>query len=286
MRFGNIIDAIGVTVPPSSPAKRWGLPVRVASALVLAPPAVVALYYGSPYSHGLVLLAATLAAWEWARLCAGPGPARQPGVAGGILIAAVVAASLAGSLGHFSVGGWLLATGAILAALVAARSRHGDPLWHAIGVVYLGAAVLAFLWLRQDPVTGRAMILWLIAVVWATDIGAYLAGRAIGGPLLAPRISPGKTWEGMGGAVVAGTLAAVLFATFCDIMVWPAALIFGVCFAFIGQLGDLAESMIKRDAQQKDSANKVPGFGGILDIIDSPLLAAPLAYLFFAFCAE
>jgi len=64
-------------------------------------------------------------------------------------------------------------------------------------------------------------------------------------------------------------------------MVWWSAAIFGVCFAFIGQIGDLVESMMKRDAEQKDSANNVPGFGGILDIIDSPLLAAPFAYLFF-----
>ena len=82
-------------------------------------------------------------------------------------------------------------------------------------------------------------------------------------------------------AVGMAIIVAVFFAVFCDIMVWPVAAIFGLCFAFIGQFGDLAESMIKRDAEQKDSANNVPGFGGILDIIDSPLLAAPFAYVFF-----
>jgi len=68
------------------------------------------------------------------------------------------------------------------------------------------------------------------------------------------------------------------------IMSWPAAVFFGCCFAFIGQFGDLVESMLKRDAEQKDSANTVPGFGGILDVIDSPLIAAPFAYLFFVCC--
>ncbi|HLB73010.1 MAG TPA: phosphatidate cytidylyltransferase [Sedimentisphaerales bacterium] len=152
------------------------------------------------------------------------------------------------------------------------------------GICYLGLLSGFVLAIRID--FGLWPLLMFVGVIKCADIGAWSVGKMFGRHKFSPRISPGKTWEGMGGAVVAGTLAAVLFATFCDIMVWPAALIFGVCFAFIGQLGDLAESMIKRDAQQKDSANKVPGFGGILDIIDSPLLAAPLAYLFFAFCAE
>jgi phosphatidate cytidylyltransferase len=96
-----------------------------------------------------------------------------------------------------------------------------------------------------------------------------------------PKISPGKTWEGMAGAIVFAMIVAVLFAAVLGIMkVWQAA-IFGLCFAFIGQFGDLAESMIKRDAAQKDSSDSVPGFGGVLDVIDSPLAAAPFVYLFF-----
>ena len=85
----------------------------------------------------------------------------------------------------------------------------------------------------------------------------------------------------MAGAVVMAVIVAVLFAAFFGIIQWWLAVVFGVVFAFIAQLGDLAESMIKRDAQKKDSTNAIPGFGGILDIIDSPLAAAPFAYLFF-----
>ncbi|GAH86448.1 unnamed protein product, partial [marine sediment metagenome] len=114
---------------------------------------------------------------------------------------------------------------------------------------------------------------------------AYAIGAPFGRHKFSPRISPSKTWEGMAGAVATATIVAILFAVSCDIitMAWWLAAIFGFCFAFIGQFGDLAESMIKRDAEQKDSASNVPGFGGILDIIDSPLLAAPFAYLFFMF---
>ena len=123
-------------------------------------------------------------------------------------------------------------------------------------------------------------------VVKSADIGAYSIGTLFGKHKFSPKISPGKTWEGMGGAVAAAIIVAIGFALICDIMLWWPAAIFGLGFAFIGQLGDLAESMIKRDAEQKDAANKVPGFGGILDIVDSPLLAGPFAYLFFMFSSR
>ena len=124
-------------------------------------------------------------------------------------------------------------------------------------------------------------LLMFVFVVKSADIGAYTIGSLFGKHKFSPKISPGKTWEGMGGAVGAAIIVAIGFALICDIMLWWPAMIFGLVFAFVGQLGDLAESMIKRDAEQKDSANKVPGFGGVLDIVDSPLVAAPLAYLFF-----
>lgn len=124
-------------------------------------------------------------------------------------------------------------------------------------------------------------LLMFIFVVKSADIGAYAIGTLFGRHKFSPNISPAKSWEGMGGAAATAAIVAIGFAVSCDIMVWWLAIIFGVCFAFIGQMGDLVESMIKRDAEKKDSADNVPGFGGILDIIDSPLVAAPFAYLFF-----
>ena len=124
-------------------------------------------------------------------------------------------------------------------------------------------------------------LLMFIFTVKFSDIGAYTFGRLFGKHKFSPNISPGKTWEGMAGAAVTAAIVAILFARGFGIMTPVTAAAFGICFAFIGQLGDLAESMLKRDAEQKDSADNVPGFGGILDIIDSPLIAAPLAYLFF-----
>jgi len=132
---------------------------------------------------------------------------------------------------------------------------------------------------------GTWPLLMFVFVIKSADMGAYAIGSSFGKRQFSPKISPDKTWEGMAGAVATAIIVAILFAVICDIMVWWLAAIFGLCFAFIGQVGDLAESMMKRDAEQKDSANNVPGFGGILDIIDSPLAAAPFAYLFFLFIA-
>ena len=147
------------------------------------------------------------------------------------------------------------------------------------GICYLGLLSSFALAIRID--FGLWPLLMFVSVIKSSDIGAWAIGTLFGRHKFSPRISPGKTWEGMGGAAAAAVLVALLFAGFCDIMYWPTAVGFGLCFAFIGQMGDLAESMMKRDAEQKDSANKVPGFGGILDIVDSALVAAPFAYLFF-----
>ena len=146
-------------------------------------------------------------------------------------------------------------------------------------IIYLGLLGALALGVRID--FGPWALLMYIFVVKSSDIGAYSIGSIFGRHKFSPVISPGKSWEGMAGAVVTAIIVAILFAVICDIMVWWLAVIFGFCFAFIGQMGDLAESMIKRDAIQKDSASMVPGFGGILDILDSLLPAAPFAYLFF-----
>jgi len=148
-------------------------------------------------------------------------------------------------------------------------------------IVYIGLFSGFVLAIRID--FGLWPLLMFVSVIKFADIGAYALGASFGRHKFSPNISPGKTWEGMAGGVAAAMIVAVLFAAGCDIMAWWSAVIFGFCFAFIGQVGDLVESMMKRDAEQKDSANNVPGFGGILDIVDSPLVAAPFAYLFFMF---
>ncbi len=150
-------------------------------------------------------------------------------------------------------------------------------------LLYLGLLGSFILAIRIDG--GLWEFLAFILVVKSSDIGAYTFGKLFGKHKLAPSVSPGKTWEGLGGAVVVAVVVSLAFALVFGIMrVWLAP-VFGACMAVTGQLSDLTESMLKRDAQQKDSSNRVPGFGGILDVIDSPLFAAPVAYLFFAVLA-
>ena len=126
------------------------------------------------------------------------------------------------------------------------------------------------------------LVLMLLLVVKSTDIGAYFGGRALGRHKLILWLSPGKTWEGL----FFGLLTSALVATaFCGAIQQPAwkVFIFGAFIGAIGQLGDLLESLFKRDADVKDSGRLIPGFGGILDVIDSPLFAAPFAYLWLSF---
>jgi phosphatidate cytidylyltransferase len=148
-------------------------------------------------------------------------------------------------------------------------------------IFYVGLLPAFFVLLRIEK--GHGELLMLIIVIKCSDIGAYTAGSLWGRHKFSPVISPRKTWEGMVGGIVFAVAAAVLFAVISGIMPWFTATVFAVVFAFIGQLGDLAESLIKRDAERKDASAGVPGFGGLLDIIDSLLPAAPFAYLFFRF---
>ena len=127
------------------------------------------------------------------------------------------------------------------------------------------------------------IILLILLVVKFTDIGAYFGGRRFGRHKLIPWLSPGKTWEGLFFGLITAGGVGVACAVGMGILPWWKGLVAGALIGGIGQLGDLLESMMKRDAEVKDSGKLIPGFGGILDIIDSPLLAAPFAYILFSF---
>ncbi len=146
------------------------------------------------------------------------------------------------------------------------------------GLPYIGLGAVAMIWLRADPAAGRADLLFILPLIWASDIGAYLAGRLVGGPRLAPRISPGKTWSGAAGGLAAAIAVALVSATFLSA---PASLGRVACLAaalgIIAQAGDLLESRIKRHFGVKDSSHLIPGHGGLLDRLDAVLTVAPIA---------
>ncbi len=180
---------------------------------------------------------------------------------------AVMAPIAAGS-DPFSLG--LLAGAAFFAVIV---TRKPALAW---GVLYCGLPVLALVVLR-DRADGIVVTLWALALVWATDIGAYFAGRTIGGPKLSPRISPNKTWAGLiGGVILAGAFGMAMHVS----QGLPIRLALATpMLAVLAQLGDLYESWLKRRAGVKDSGNILPGHGGIMDRLDGLVPVAPLAAL-------
>lgn len=162
-----------------------------------------------------------------------------------------------------------------------------------LATLYLGGLGWFLMALRvkwspdEDGFRGSTMVVVMILlVVKFTDIGAYFGGRLFGRHKLIPWLSPAKTWEGLiSGLLVAAAMGIVCAPQVSNLLWWKAA-IFGVLIGGVGQLGDLLESMLKRDAGVKDSGTLIPGFGGVLDVIDSPLLAAPFAYFLFSLMAE
>ncbi len=159
-------------------------------------------------------------------------------------------------------------------------ARRGGALLCAGGLAYVALAAAALLFLSGDPVAGRANLLFLVLIVWASDVGAYLVGRMLGGPRLAPRISPGKTWSGALGGLVAAIavgLAAAHFLTDAG-SAWRAALV-GAGIGIVAQAGDLLESFVKRRLEVKDSSHLIPGHGGLFDRLDAVLSSALAAAL-------
>lgn len=165
-----------------------------------------------------------------------------------------------------------------------------------IGALYMVVAYTSFIWLRTQFLEGLFLVATLLLCVWASDIGAYFAGRAIGGPKLAPRVSPNKTWAGFIGAMVSsGAVLTILFAARPSLMQWTPVVsgglipihsfvvfLTGCWFGAVGQAGDLLISAFKRRVGVKDTGNLIPGHGGLLDRIDSLLLVSPvflLAYM-------
>jgi phosphatidate cytidylyltransferase len=158
-------------------------------------------------------------------------------------------------------------------------TKGWGPAWYIGGFVYAALAALALLWIREraDNADGLRLVLWVFIVVWSVDIGAYFTGRAIGGPKLAPSISPGKTWAGFYGGVAAATLLGAAWALYTGLHL--VLLLLAPLFAAAAQGGDLFESWIKRRAGVKDSGRWLPGHGGVFDRLDGLLPVAILAAL-------
>jgi phosphatidate cytidylyltransferase len=237
---------------------------------VLIPLVVGAVHVGGMAYVGTIALVVLAAAFEWGRMTGNPHRWSETVVIGGTLAVLLVLASL----GMYWAASLVLVAGLLSTAILGWTSDR-MPWWPLGGLVVLALTAISLVWLRQGE-TGRLAIYFLLAAIWATDTGAYFAGRAIGGARLAPRISPKKTWSG----AIGGAVSAVAVALAISLIVGErpnasrfAVLAVGVSVA--GQLGDLLESAVKRRFDVKDSGKLFPGHGGVLDRIDSLLVAAP-----------
>lgn len=251
---------------------------RVLSAAILLP-VVLALVILSVWSFALLAVVATvLLAIEWRHLIAARFDQKAGDVAAMAAGGAAMLAVLLAAAGQPELALVMTAFGVLSAALIAALVQT-SPFWTGLGVLYLSLPMLALIWLRTVPGIGLSIILWLLAVVWATDIMAYFVGRGVGGPKLAPAISPGKTWSGLcGGMAGAAVIGAVMAMVTGPFRVLPSIALAAV-LAVVAQIGDLAESSLKRQAGVKDSGGLIPGHGGLFDRIDGLLFAAPLLAL-------
>ena len=236
-----------------------GLAMGVVAALVTAAGPV-------PFAV-LVVVVALLLSWEWGRLVHG----REHDIVIAVHVAAAGAAAILATIGFVGLGLLALPIGAILAMLL---SLGRNSVFSALGVFYAGLPAVALIWLRSDPALGLLAVVFVIVIVVVSDTAGFMGGRLLGGPKLWPTLSPNKTWTGFVAAVAASAVVGALFwfaLTEGSAVRLAAA---GAMLSLVAQVGDLAESAIKRRFGAKDSSSLIPGHGGVMDRVDGLVAAA------------
>jgi phosphatidate cytidylyltransferase len=260
----------GPATAPEATGRHSNLLMRVLAALVLVPVAVAAAYAGGPYWLTLTCVGAIGLFCEWAVLVGGA----QNSVLGTGIFALVM---IAAALNLHDVGAAVFCIPAAMLA-IGTFTATAARFWAPAGIVYAGSALLASILIRKDAELGFEALMFVMLVVWITDILGYFAGRGIGGPKLWIKVSPNKTWAGAAAGLVGSVAFAALFALSGYGEVLPLALL-AIVLSAISQGGDLLESAIKRHFGVKDSSHIIPGHGGLLDRLDGFVTAVVAAAL-------
>ncbi|MGL6021195.1 MAG: phosphatidate cytidylyltransferase [Gibbsiella quercinecans] len=272
------------------------LKYRLITALILIPVVIAALFLLPPLGFTLVtLVVCMLAAWEWGPLAGFASRSQRIWLAVlcGLLLALMVLSIPAyqHSVHLLQIGGslWLSLAWWLAALLLVLFYPGSAGMWRnsrSLRLIFGLLTIVPFFWgmlaLRQydyaqNPFTGAWWLLYVMLLVWGADSGAYMFGKLFGKHKLAPKVSPGKTWEGLIGGLVTSAVISWLFGRYAPLSVVPVTLLVcSVIAALASVLGDLTESMFKREAGIKDSGSLIPGHGGILDRIDSLTAAVPV----------
>lgn len=256
----------------AGPARQMSnLQLRIISAIVLAAAVLVFTWLGGGAFRILMALMAALMFYEWCAMSRSEGSMRHQ------MIAAVcLAAVLVGVVMGYPATGLLVLLAVSVVLSIVENKVAGQGMWVPAGLAYAGLSGLSLAFLRGDSHAGLLAILFLFVVVWATDICAYFVGRSLGGPKLAPSISPGKTQSGALGGTVGGVLAGMILAIYAGLPNLPLLALVAFVLSVVSQMGDLFESWVKRRHGVKDSGKVIPGHGGVMDRVDG-LVAAALA---------
>lgn len=250
------------------------LQLRILTAVVLAPVTIWLIWLGG-VSFQLFAIAIGFAIYyEWITLSA--SKQNRTGLLTGWLVLIAVAVLMMLQIPPLQIFA-ILAAGAVF---LIQRAN-----WSASGLLYAGLPMVSLAMLRGDTASGLIAIIYLFALVWATDIGAYFTGRSLGGPKLAPRFSPNKTWSGAIGGVVAAIIAAAAVSYYSFDRINYVLVLLAIALSIASQLGDLGESWVKRRFNAKDSGKLLPGHGGVMDRVDGLIIAAVVLYIISALMA-
>lgn len=253
--------------------KKSGLLRRIISALLMLPVVIVIILQGGIIYSLFVALLTVLILYEWNGIC------QDRAFNAAFVFQTVFALMLVYSLHsgkYFDLYVYFIPVGLLVAACIYFRMKL---LFVLLGLAYALLPAVSLIWIEQT--VGGLAVLWMMIVVWSMDTGAYFAGKTIGGPRMAPRISPNKTWAGLVGGTVAAVILGLVSARYLGFG-YKSAIIVPVTalLAIWSQIGDLAESALKRHFNVKDSGAIIPGHGGIMDRVDGVIFAAPAVVIF------
>lgn len=247
---------------------RSSLWLRVLAAVVLIPVTLASVYLGGWVLAAWVGLAGLAMSMEWVQIVHHERFGWRFG-----LHALAIMSALALTAAERPNLGWTAILFCALAGAVAAQAREERAIWMILGIVYIATPCLAFVWIRELRPLGLESIAWLLAVVWTTDSVAFAVGSLAGGPKLAPLVSPKKTWAGAIAGIASAALISGLFALLSGSPSTAWVVAAGVVLSLLTQMGDLAESQLKRTFGVKDMSDLIPGHGGALDRLDGLIFA-------------